>query len=254
MIQWYEKLFANSGLTYDEEQFTSGTLGECDFIESEAIGLSRILDIGCGTGRHAIELSKRGYKVTGIDLAMAQLERARQKASDQNLDIDLRQMDARSLSFEAEFDMAIMLCEGAFPLMETDEMNFQILQGAYRALKHGGKLIFTTLNGLFPLHHSTTDFCNQDGGKTSYHGSRFDLMTFRDYNVTKSQDDEGNTIEVECNEHYYVPCELSWLLKSIGFVEVMISAARLGEFSREHDLTPDDYEMLVVCVKPVCHS
>jgi len=44
-----------------------------------------------------------------------------------------------------------MICEGAFPLMETDEMNFQILENAARALKNPGKLIFTTLNGLYPL-------------------------------------------------------------------------------------------------------
>ncbi len=57
-----------------------------------------------------------------------------------------------------EFDLAIMLCEGAFPLMETDEMNYQILQTPPRALSHKGKLIFTTLNGLFPLFHSVTEF------------------------------------------------------------------------------------------------
>ena len=50
--------------------------------------------------------------------------------------------------------MAIMLCEGGFPLMETDEMNFKILQNAAKALKENGKFIFTTLNAFFPLYHS----------------------------------------------------------------------------------------------------
>ncbi len=57
-----------------------------------------------------------------------------------------------------EFDLAIMLCEGGFPLMETDEMNYQILQSAAKALNDKGKLIFTTLNGLFPLFHSVKEF------------------------------------------------------------------------------------------------
>jgi hypothetical protein len=55
-----------------------------------------------------------------------------------------------------------MLCEGAFPLMETDEMNFKILQNTANALKPGSKLILTTLNGLFPLFHSVKDFLNAE--------------------------------------------------------------------------------------------
>ena len=53
-----------------------------------------------------------------------------------------------------DFDAAIMLCEGGFPLMETDEMNFEILKNVTKSLNDKGKFIFTTLNGLFPLYHS----------------------------------------------------------------------------------------------------
>ena len=76
MKQWYEKLFENYGLKYDEEGFTIGTVGECDFIEKEIEfnKQTRILDIGCGTGRHSIELTKRGYQVTGIDLSKSMLK------------------------------------------------------------------------------------------------------------------------------------------------------------------------------------
>ena len=252
MGKWYEELFANSGKAYDEESFTKGTVGECDFIEAE-LGFDkakRILDIGCGTGRHSIELSQRGYQIMGIDLSLSQLESAKRKAETAGLKIDFLQMDARALSFDACFDACIMLCEGAFPLMETDEMNFEILKGAYRALKPGGIFIFTTLNGLFPLHHSTSEFCNQDTGSTTYHNDSFDLMTFRDYSSIKTFDDDGKEIVLDCNERYYVPSEITWLLKSIGFDAIHIGSAQLGEFSRSHQLTTNDFEMLVICEKP----
>jgi len=72
--QWYEKLFENYAKKYEKESFTQGTIGECDFIEQElAYNKSlKILDVGCGTGRHAIELTKRGYHVIGIDLSESQ--------------------------------------------------------------------------------------------------------------------------------------------------------------------------------------
>lgn len=253
MRQWYETLFEDYALTYDKENFTQGTFGECDFIESEC-GFNkqtRILDIGCGTGRHSIELTKRGYNVTGVDLSDSQLKRAKEKALNEKLSIDFQKHDARNLPFSNEFDMAIMLCEGAFSLMETDEMNFRILQGAAIALKANGKLIFTTLNGLFPLFHSVKDFfdSNKKEGSAEYGNNSFDLMTFRDLNVTTVKDDAGNDKVLNCNERYYVPSEITWLLSSLGFKQIDIYGAKLGAFSRNDILTTEDYEMLVVAVK-----
>ncbi len=253
MKQWYERLFENYGFKYDNEVFTQGTLGECDFIESEISGNKElhILDIGCGTGRHSIELSKRGYKVTGIDLSDSQLKRAREKAKEQKLEIDFRKHDARQLPFNQEFDLAIMLCEGAFPLMETDEMNFEILQNAARVLKPGGKLIFTTLNGLFPLFHSVKDFLEsaKEDGNATYSDHSFNLMTFRDHNTTTFEDDSGKSQELQSNERYYVPSEITWLLKSLNFTAIDIFGATLGAYSRNDKLTTEDFEMLVMAVK-----
>ena len=253
MNRWYEELFGNYGKTYDRESFTFGTIGECDFIEKEINfnKLTRILDIGCGTGRHSIELTKRGYKITGIDLSESLLKRAKEKALVENLDIDFQKQDARNLTFNQEFDLVIMLCEGAFPLMETDEMNYQILQGASNALKKDGKLIFTTLNGLFPLFHSVKDFLasEREEGNAGYDNNSFDLMTFRDHNITSFVDDDGIEKKLECNERYYVPSEITWLLKSLNFNKIDIFGARLGAFSRNDKLTTEDFEMLVIALK-----
>jgi len=143
------------------------------------------------------------------------------------------------------------LCEGGFPLMETDEMNFEILKSAARAIKNGGKFIFTTLNGLFPLFHSVKDFLAAAAGEgnATYAENNFDLMTFRDHNKTTFTDDNGHSFELESNERYYVPSEISWLLKSLGFKHIDIYGAKLGAFSREDKLTTEDFEMLVVAEK-----
>jgi 2-polyprenyl-3-methyl-5-hydroxy-6-metoxy-1,4-benzoquinol methylase len=253
MKQWYEELFENYGVKYDNESFTKGTVGECDFIEKEIKfnKSKRILDIGCGTGRHSIELSKRGYTVTGIDLSESQLKQARFKSSQQNLEIEFQKQDARIFNFSEEFDLVIMLCEGAFPLMETDEMNFQILQNASNAIKPIGKLIFTTLNGLFPLFHSVKEFLESETkeGNATYSKNSFDLMTFRDHNITQVVDDSGNKKELACNERYYVPSEITWLLKSLNFKTIDIFGAKLGSFSRNDKLTSEDFEMLVIAEK-----
>ena len=248
--QWYESLFENYGQKYDSENFTQGTIGECDFIEKE-LGFNKslkILDVGCGTGRHSIELTKRGYSVTGIDLSESQLQRARDKAKSENLIIDFQQQDARNLTFNHEFDAAIMLCEGGFALMETDEMNFEILKNVTRSLKTNAKFIFTTLNGLFPLYHSVEQFYESttETGNATYKSNSFDLMTFREHNITEFEDDLGNKKSLACNERYYVPSEITWLLKSLGYSSIDIYGAKLSAFSRNDKLTTVDFEMLVI--------
>ncbi|MDD3089436.1 MAG: class I SAM-dependent methyltransferase [Candidatus Omnitrophica bacterium] len=253
MKQWYESLFENYAHKYDKECFVQGTVGECDFIEQEIKQNKslKILDIGCGTGRHAIEMTKRGYNVTGVDLSENQIKRAKEKAEEAGLSIDFQIQDARDLPFDGEFDLAIMLCEGGFSLMETDEMNFEILKNASKALKSKGKLIFTALNGLFPLFHSVNEFYKLAGkeGQSQCKECSFDLATFRDHNTVVFEDDSGNKRELKCNERYYVPSEITWLLKTLGCKKVDIFGAKLGAYSRNDKLTTEDFEMLVVAEK-----
>ena len=248
MKQWYEELFANYAGQYDKQPFTSGTLGEVDFIEEEINHhrASRILDVGCGTGRHSIELARRGYSVVGIDLSESMLSKARAKAQASGVGVEFMQADARHLPFRHEFDLVIMLCEGAFPLMQTDEMNFMILQSAANALKENGKFIFTTLNGLFPLFHSVKDFINAQATDDHSVSNSFDLMTFRDTSTFDFVDDDGTSKSVQANERYYVPSEISWLLKSLHFTTIDIYGCKIGACSRNDTLTTEDFEMLVV--------
>jgi hypothetical protein len=141
-----------------------------------------------------------------------------------------------------------MLCEGGFSLMETDEMNFEILKNVTKSLKPNAKFIFTTSNGLFPLYNSVDDFFVSvvEEGNSECKNNRFDLMTFCNYSIVDFEDDDGNKKTLECNERCYMPSEITWLLKSLGYTTIDIFGARLGKFSREHKLTIKDFEMLVI--------
>jgi len=248
--QWYESLFENYGQKYDSESYTQGTVGECDFIEKEIKydKSLKILDVGCGTGRHAIELTRRGYSVTGVDLSESQLTRAREKAEADNLSIDFQCQDARNLPFDSEFDVAIMICGGGFSLMETDEMDCEILKNVTKSLKPDAKFIFTAPSALFPLFNSVDEFYTStaEGGNSMCSNNNLDLLTLRINSILEFEDDSGNKKTLECNERTYMPSEITWLLKSLGYKTTEIFGARLGEFSRKHELTVKDFEMLVI--------
>ena len=156
------------------------------------------------------------------------LERAIEKAKESNVKVDFINADARYLEFNKEFDLALIICEGGFPLMETDEMNFKILQNAAKSLKNKGKLILTTLNGLFPLFHSVRDHINSNSTEEKSTENTFDLMTFRDRSTIEITDDDGNTKIIKYDERYYVPSEITWLLKSLGFKRLEYMGANLG--------------------------
>lgn len=253
MKPWYQQLFSNYAKSYDKECFTQGTLQEVNFLEKEIAHdhKLKILDVGCGTGRHAIELARRGYKVTGIDLSPNQLARAKEKARQAGVKVNFLKKDARTFSFKTRFDLVIMLCEGGFPLMETDEENYSILKNCGRSLKKGGKFIFTTLNALFPLNHSVKDFLNENQKENLTSKLTFDWMTLREHSVLKMKDDDGKQMVLRCNERYYMPSEITWQLKSLGFKNVEIFGVETGGFTRKKKLTPDNFEMLVVGKKVI---
>jgi SAM-dependent methyltransferase len=249
MTQWYEALFSNYAIKYDNEVFTKGTLKEVDFLEKEIDGNRdlKILDIGCGTGRHSIELARRGFQVTGIDLSENMLQRAKEKAIEAGISVDFQQADARSFHLSEQFGLVIMLCEAGFSLMETDEMNFSILKNAVDAVAPGGKLIFTCLNALFPLYHSVKELV--DNGTQGIHEGSFDIMQFREFSTYIPTDDSGKELNLSCNERFYAPSEITFMLKQLGVSKVEIFGGEIGAFERNRPLLTTDYELLVVVEK-----
>jgi hypothetical protein len=79
----------------------------------------------------------------------------------------------------------------------------------------------------------------------------FDTTTLRDTSIFEAADDFGTKRTLHCNERYYMPSEISWMLKSLGFADVGIYGCQIGTFSRDTAPTPNDFEMLVIA-KKVC--
>ena len=80
---WFEDLADHLGAAYDRYAHTKGTVQEVDHIV-EVLGLAsghRVLDVGCGTGRHAIELAARGIRVHGIDISQRFIDIATRERS-----------------------------------------------------------------------------------------------------------------------------------------------------------------------------
>lgn len=115
------------------------TTQEIDFIlgQLELPAAARILDVGCGFGRHTVELAKRGFAVTGIDPAAAMIAAARQRAEAEGVSVDFRQMAAESFVADKEYEAAICLFTTLGQVSASSE-NSQLLERVYAALQPGG--------------------------------------------------------------------------------------------------------------------
>ena len=190
---------------YLNEGYTQGTAQEVDFLE-ELLQLpigARILDVGCGAGRHSLELAQRGFRTVGIDISIGLVEYAQKVVAAEHLSAEFRLEDARKLEFEGDFDAAICLCEGAFGLAGDDDGHRQILTGVSRALKPGATFVLTTINAFSASR-------NEDAA-----------ATFDPYTATSSwrqtfqnPQGEARAFEMHCTAFTYR--ELRWLLGGGG--------------------------------------
>jgi SAM-dependent methyltransferase len=104
-----------------------------------------ILDMGCGPGRHSLELARRGYRVTGVDRTRIYLDEARRRAVDEGLEIELIQGDNRDFERDGAFDFALSLFTSV-GYYETEEENRAVLEVLGRCLKPGGKLVIELMS------------------------------------------------------------------------------------------------------------
>ena len=138
---------------YDQNPFAQHTLAEIDFFLSlfALPGGSRVLDMGCGTGRHAIELAKRGFQVTAVDISKGMLIVAQEKAKVAGVNVTWIHSDAAEFQGSEPFDAAICLCEGGPGLLEAGEdaevKDVEIFRAIAKSLRQNSAFLLTVLNG-----------------------------------------------------------------------------------------------------------
>jgi ubiquinone/menaquinone biosynthesis C-methylase UbiE len=238
----WKTFFASHAAIYDDNVFTKNTLREVDFLleELHVPPGARILDVGCGTGRHSIELAKRGYRMTGLDLSDAMLAQARAKAEAAGVHVEWVQSDAMRFSFDEPFDAAICLCEGSFGLLASvDDAIAQplaILANISRSLKPGARILLTALNAMWMIRMHKQEDVEQGG---------FDPLTLsRTSDVVPV---EGQP-PVRATERGFVPTELVLLFRLAGLTVQNIWGGTAGNWGhRKIDL--DEIEIMVVARK-----
>lgn len=230
---------------YMQEPFTKNTSEEIDFLIEE-LGLppqSKILDVGCGTGRHSIELAQRGYKITGIDISRGMLKEAQRRASDVAVQIDWVQADAATMHLDQRADGVICLCEGAFGLLGSGDdphtHELAILSNIYSSLKPGGKLIVTALNGLAKIRSATTETVEQ--------GDFDPLVLMEAFSVDYESAGEKKSADVR--ERGFVPSELHLMLTVSGFEVAQIYGGTAGAWRRNPPQL-DEMELMAIARKP----
>jgi SAM-dependent methyltransferase len=221
---WFEPLARHLGRAYLRYSFTKGTVREVDALV-DLLGLRagmRVLDVGCGPGRHSHELARRGMAVLGVDISERFVELA---AADAPPGARFLRLDARELAFEVEFDAAVCLCQGAFGMMTAPEDDRAVLGGIARALAPGGRLALTAFNGYFVVRHQAVAPDRPDG-------SRFDAETGVNHERTEIRSETGEVATADLWTGCYTPRELRLLAELCGFQVDGLWGAEPGDYRR----------------------
>ncbi len=235
---WVEVLADHLGSAYLRYSFTKGTEQEVAFLV-EALGLGpgdRVLDVGCGPGRHAHALGRRGIEVVGVDVSSRFVELAAEGAP---AGVTFRQGDARALAFDAEFDAAVSLCQGALGLGGPDgalASDRAVLAGMARALRPGGRLAASAFSAYFQVRWlEDTD--------------AFDAATGVNHERSVLRSETGAEAEHDLWTTCFTPRELTLLAEGAGLTVEGIWSVTPGAYAANPP-TVDSHEFLLVAARP----
>lgn len=189
---------------------------------------ARVLDVGCGSGRHLVALSERGLAVTGVDTSSRLLALAAEGARAARVRPALFEVDARQMPFDDEFDAVISLSRGRFgPMGGGDAL---VLRRMAEAARPGGRVAVTVGNAYFAARNAAASDLDVNEGRTR--------------ELERSEDGD-----IEVWTSVYTPRELRLLAIGVGLVPEDVWAVEAGAYARR---TPDaeHRELMLVAKRP----
>ncbi|MGH2693435.1 MAG: class I SAM-dependent methyltransferase [Actinomycetota bacterium] len=233
---FFERVATLLGDSYLRYSFTKGTDQEVAFL-LELLGLpdgARVLDVGCGPGRHAVELARAGLAVTGVDVSQRFLDMAAERARAAGVRAGFFVCDARRMPFEEEFDAVISLCQGGFGLMGDDDS--LVLRRIAEAARSGGRVVLTASNAYFVASNIPER-------------ARLDVDAGVLHEVATIKSEDGTDQDVELWTSLYTPRELKLLAIGVGLVPEAVWAVEPGDYTRRPP-DGDHPELMLVARKP----
>jgi SAM-dependent methyltransferase len=224
---WYDTL-------YREKDY----VGECDYLEAlfnrQGVSPNAVIDLGCGTGGHALLLAQRGYNVTAVDRSAAMLQEARAKAKQAGMTVDFRQEDITRLAWQESFDAAIAMF-AVVGYQCADEELAAMLAGVWRSLRPGGIFIFDGWHGPGVLRERPVPRLlevplGKDEVLLRMADPHLDVLAQTVEIHYRLWHRRGAAIIAESEEHhlmrFFFPRELHCLLRRAGFTAVSIQPFR----------------------------
>jgi SAM-dependent methyltransferase len=218
----------HAGTAYLRYSFTRGTEQEVSFL-ADALDLregARVLDVGCGPGRHAGVMAERGLTVVGVDIAEDFLAIAAERVPG----AAFVRADARMLPVRGTFDAVLSLCQGGFGL--TGDDGADVLTQMAGAVRPGGRLAFTAFSSYFAVRFLEDS-------------DRFDAGTGVNHEVAGVKNPDGEERDFDLWTSCFTPRELRLLCAAAGLTVEDIWSVAPGAYAR----TPPDLdhpEFLVV--------